>query len=69
MAGGAAEDPTFIADDVTLWPGAVVFRSIVGQGAVIGRKCAVINSDLAPGAMIPDRVIYLNNTVIGQVEW
>ena len=46
-----------------------MFRSTIGNGSKIGRKSAVVGSDLAPGTVIPDRVIYLNNAIFGLVEW
>ncbi len=48
---------------------AVVFRSLIGQGATIGEKSAIVNTDVAPGTIIQDRVIYINNTLFGPVEW
>jgi len=67
--GGRGIESTTIRDGVTLKPLSVTFRSLVGDDSTIGEKSAVVSSQLAPGTRIPDRVIYLNNTVFGRVEW
>lgn len=61
--------PTIIEDNVVLMRQAIVFRSRIGNGSMIGRKSAVVGSDLPPGSNIPDRTIYLNDAVFGSVEW
>jgi carbonic anhydrase/acetyltransferase-like protein (isoleucine patch superfamily) len=61
--------PTVIDDDVTLKSQSIVFTSRIGRGCIIGEKSAVLNSVLTPGTVIPDRVIYQNNTIFGAVEW
>ena len=66
---GNREEPTRIADNVTLKDQAVVFRTTIGDGATIGVKSAVVGSELEPGTVIPDRVIWLNNSKFGDVEW
>ena len=69
LLGGGTDEPTIIKDNVTLRPGAVVFRSLIGAGATIGRRSAIVNTDVAPGTVIPDRTIYVNDAVYGRVEW
>ncbi|MBA2448208.1 MAG: acetyltransferase [Chloroflexi bacterium] len=66
---GDEEEPTFIGDEVTLKDQSVVFRSQIARGCSIGTKSAVVNSELPPRTVIPDRVIYLNNAIFGPVEW
>jgi carbonic anhydrase/acetyltransferase-like protein (isoleucine patch superfamily) len=61
--------PTVIDDNVTLKDQSIVFKSHIGRGCVIGEKSAVINTILAPGTVIPDRVVYLNGVFFGAVEW
>jgi len=61
--------PTLIGNDVVLGDGAVVFRSLVRNGSVIGERSAVIGSELAIGQRIPPRTIYANDEVFGAVEW
>jgi carbonic anhydrase/acetyltransferase-like protein (isoleucine patch superfamily) len=61
--------PTVIDDNVTLKDHSIVFQSHVGSGCVIGEKSAVINSVLAPGTVIPDRVVFLKGALFGTVEW
>ncbi len=61
--------PTVIGNDVRLRNGAVVFRALVRNGADVGRRSAVVGSELAAGQRIPDRTIYVNDAVFGPVEW
>ncbi len=61
--------PTLIGNRVKLKPHAVVFRSLVRNGAVVGTKSAVVGSELRIGQVIPDRVIYANDEIFGRVEW
>jgi carbonic anhydrase/acetyltransferase-like protein (isoleucine patch superfamily) len=66
---GSPEEPTKVGDDVTLEDGAVVFRSTIGAGAVIGERSVVVGTDLAPGAVVPPGRIILNGVDSGAVEW
>lgn len=63
------QEPTTIEDNVTLKSQAVVFRSLIGKGSTIGKKSAIVGSELAPNTTIGDKIIYANNTVFGIVEW
>lgn len=69
VVAGDPEDPTVVGNNVTLKNQAVVFRSFVARGCVVGEKSAVVGSELVPDQVIPDRVIFLNNAVFGAVEW
>jgi carbonic anhydrase/acetyltransferase-like protein (isoleucine patch superfamily) len=69
VVAGQPEEPTVIHDGVTLEDEAVVFRSTIGEGATIGERSAVVGTDLAPGTVVPDRVIVLNGEEFGAVEW
>lgn len=69
IVAGDPEDPTVISNNVTLKNQAVVFRSFIGRNSVVGEKSAVVGSELRPGQVIPDRVIFLNNEIFGTVEW
>lgn len=69
LAGGGDDEPTILEDNVQLKSQAVVFRSLIGRGASVGRKSAVVNTDVAPNTVIPDRVVYVNNALFGPVEW
>jgi carbonic anhydrase/acetyltransferase-like protein (isoleucine patch superfamily) len=60
--------PTVVEDDVTLMDRSVTFRSHVGEGATVGYKSAVIDSDIAPGQRVADRTIVLGGTT-SKVEW
>ncbi|GAA0293230.1 hypothetical protein GCM10009528_07660 [Kineococcus aurantiacus] len=61
--------PTTIGNDVRLGDGAVVFRSLVRNGAVVGERSVVVGSELAVGQVVPDRTVYANGEVFGPVEW
>lgn len=61
--------PTVVDDNVTLKDQSIVFQSHIGSGCVIGEKSAVLNTILAPGTVIPDRVIFLKGAFFGAVEW
>lgn len=65
----AGTQATLIEDDVTIGDGAVVFRSRVGQGATIGRRCVIVGSDVPPGANIPDNTLLIDGQHAGQVAW
>ena len=69
LGEGSGEEPTVIEDDVVLEDEAIVFRSLIGKGARVGKKSAVVNSTVKPGQVIPDRTIYANDRVAGPVEW
>ncbi len=61
--------PTLVGNDVVLRDGAVVFRSLIRNHSVIGRRSAVVGSELAVGQRIAPRTIYVNDEVFGTVEW
>ncbi|MEP7383516.1 MAG: acetyltransferase, partial [Gemmatimonadota bacterium] len=60
---------TRIGDDVTVKDWAVVFRSKIGNGSTIGVRAYVDGSHLAPGTVVPDRAIMINDKIVGYVEW
>lgn len=60
---------TQLGDDVTVKEWAVVFRSKVGKGCVIGAHAYVDGSHLAPGTVVPDRAIMIKDRIVGHVEW
>ncbi len=61
--------PTIIGNDVTLGDSSIVFRSLVRNEAVLGRRSLVVGSELALGQRIPARTVYANDKVAGRVEW
>ncbi|GAB3603105.1 hypothetical protein GCM10027586_06090 [Kineococcus gypseus] len=61
--------PTTIGDDVVLGDGAVVFRSLLRNGSVVGPRSAVVGSDLSAGQVVPERTVHANDEVFGAVEW
>ena len=67
--GSEPHELTKIEDDVTVKDWAVVFRSKVGRGVVIGTRAYVDGSHLAPGTVVPDRAIMIKNKIVGYVEW
>ncbi|MFP5371288.1 MAG: acetyltransferase, partial [Actinomycetes bacterium] len=69
IAEGRPDEPTVIGDRVTLGDEAVVFRSTIGDDAVIGERSAVVGTALPAGAVVPPNTIVLNGQVFGAVEW
>ncbi|MGQ0650550.1 MAG: hypothetical protein ACT4P7_23670 [Gemmatimonadaceae bacterium] len=67
--GSEPHELTRIDDDVTVKDWAVVFRSKLGKGVLIGTRAYVDGSQLAPGTVVPDRAIMIKNTIVGYVEW
>ena len=68
-SGNAPRATTRVDDDVTVGDWAVVFRSTIGKGSVIGVRAFVDGSQLAPGTVVPDRTIIIDNKRVGSVEW
>lgn len=60
---------TQVGDDVTVKDWAVLFRSKVGNGVVIGVRAYVDGCHLAPGTVVPDRAIMIKDKIVGYVEW
>jgi carbonic anhydrase/acetyltransferase-like protein (isoleucine patch superfamily) len=69
IAEGIPDEPTRVGNDVTLHDESIVFRSTIGDGAVIGERSAVVGTDLPPGTVVPARTIILDGEVFGPVEW
>ncbi|WP_448608163.1 hypothetical protein [Geodermatophilus sp. URMC 60] len=69
VAAGRPEAPTVVGDRVRLGDEVVVFRSTIGDGAVIGDRSAVVGTDLPADAVVPPHTIVLNGEVFGAVEW
>lgn len=61
--------PTIIGNDVVLGDQSIVFRSLVRNSAVLGRRSLVVGSELEVGQRIPPRTVYVNDEVAGRVEW
>ena len=61
--------PTIVGDDVELGADAVVFGSLLRNGVRVGDNSAVVGGELALDQVIPDRTIYANDKVFGEVEW
>ncbi len=61
--------PTTIGNDVVLSDEAIVFRSLVRNGSVIGERSAVVGSELVVGQEVPAKTVYANGAVFGPVEW
>jgi carbonic anhydrase/acetyltransferase-like protein (isoleucine patch superfamily) len=67
--GPNPEDPTTTGSNFTLGDQAVFFRSRAGSNCRIGAKSLVQQSNLPDGTVIPDHTIFLNNQIVGHVEW
>lgn len=66
---GGPDTSYTVGDNVTLGRSSVVDRSSIGAGATIGARAYVSQSTVAPGAVIPDGEILINNQVVGTVAW
>lgn len=60
---------TVTGDNVNIGAWSVFFRSRAADNVTIGYKSLVQQSDLAPGTVVPDRAIMINNEIVGTVEW
>ena len=58
-----------IGDEVEVRAGAVVERTSIGPGSIIGSRAYVADSNLAPGTVIPDGATVIDNQLRGFVEW
>lgn len=67
--GAEPHEITQVGDDVTVKDWAVLFRSKVGNGVVIGVRAYVDGCHLAPGTVVPDRAIMIKDKIVGYVEW
>ncbi len=67
--GSTPHELTRIDDNVIVKDWSVVFRSKLGKGVVIGTRAYVDGSHLAPGTVVPDRAIMINDKIVGYVEW
>jgi carbonic anhydrase/acetyltransferase-like protein (isoleucine patch superfamily) len=69
VAESRPEEPTRVGNDVTLHEESVVFRSTIGNGAVVGERSAVVGTDLPARTVVPDHTVVLDGAVFGAVEW
>ena len=67
--GNAPNETTTIDDAAVVKDWSVIFRSTIGKGGVIGTRAYVDGSQIAPGTVVPDRAIIINNKHVGTVEW
>lgn len=58
-----------IGDNVTIGNGAVVNQSSLGSGSTVGDRAYVTNSTFPAGTDIPAGAIYVDNRLMGSVEW
>ena len=68
-SGNTPHETTRVEDDVKVGDWAVVFRSTIGKGSVIGVRAFVDGSQLPAGTVVPDRAIIIDNKRVGSVEW
>lgn len=64
-----AGNSTVTGDNVAIGAWSVFFRSRAADGVTIGFKSLVQQSDLAPGTVVPDRTVMIDNAIFGAVEW
>ncbi|WP_165223765.1 carbonic anhydrase/acetyltransferase [Aquisphaera insulae] len=58
-----------IGDNVTIGNAAVVAGSSLGSGTIVGDHAYVLNSTFAADSQIPAGAIYINNKLVGTVQW
>ena len=58
-----------IGDNVSIGAGAVVDRSSLGSGTTVGNRAYVFESTFPAGSNIPAGSIYINNKLVGTVQW
>lgn len=68
-SGQAPQETTIIGSGVRIFARAVVFRSTIGDGSVIGPFAYVEASTLAPGTVVPRGAIIVDNVYRGRVQW
>jgi carbonic anhydrase/acetyltransferase-like protein (isoleucine patch superfamily) len=68
LVGGSGASYT-VGDSVTIGSHAVVENSSIGTGASIGARAVVVGSTVAAGQSIAPGAVFINNKVVGQVEW
>lgn len=71
--GGADDtvgsESTELGDNVRVGDGAIVFRSILADGCVIGERALVDKCDFPAGTVIGPREVWVGNQRTGTVEW
>jgi carbonic anhydrase/acetyltransferase-like protein (isoleucine patch superfamily) len=67
--GNHPHDRTRIGKKVSVGDFGIIFRSTVGDGSKIGNRALVDGSQLAPGTVVPDGAIIVNNVNLGTIEW
>jgi carbonic anhydrase/acetyltransferase-like protein (isoleucine patch superfamily) len=68
----SGQDPmqtTVVGNRVRVGAWAVVFRSTIGDGCVIGPYAYIDGSTLKPGTVVPRGAIIINNQYLGRVQW
>jgi carbonic anhydrase/acetyltransferase-like protein (isoleucine patch superfamily) len=58
-----------IGDNVTVGPKAVLDRTSLGSGASVGAGAYLFNSSFPANTVIPANAIYINNKLVGSVQW
>lgn len=58
-----------LGDDVQIGAGAVVSESSLGANSTVGRRAYLIDSTFPAGTVIPANAIYVNNKLVGYVQW
>jgi carbonic anhydrase/acetyltransferase-like protein (isoleucine patch superfamily) len=67
LSGGTVK--AVIGDNVSIGAGAVVDRSNLGSGTTVGDRAYVFESTFPAGSNIPAGAIYINNKLVGTVQW
>lgn len=66
---GSKGSKNLIGDNVSIGAGAVVSGSSLGTGTIVGAHSYVLNSTFAAGSVIAPNSVYVNDVLVGSVQW
>jgi carbonic anhydrase/acetyltransferase-like protein (isoleucine patch superfamily) len=66
---GSKGSKNVIGDNVSVGTAAVVMGSSIGSGTIVGAKSYVLNSTFAAGSVIAPNSIYVDDILVGSVQW
>ena len=58
-----------LGDNISIGNGAIVDRTSLGAGSTVGDRAYLLNSKFPAGTNIPAGSIYINNVLVGTIEW
>src|SRR5262245_16645738 len=67
LGGGTTK--AVLGDNVSIGSGAVLVRTSLGTGSTVGSRAYLVDSTFPAGTDIPAGSIYINNQLVGTVQW